>query len=115
MTVSVWVQSTGGSVRSNQMNSQVATARGDELDHDKGTRMGGENSRKGVGKGTGQSDSWIGERGRRGEPIAGGDEQADGVGNSFRPPFDASEDGGEKAKCCNELPGPLTGARPHLG
>ena len=70
----------------------------------------GSNTCKSVAGGSGESDRWIGEGRRCGEPIGGGDIRAHREGNSGGTVPDASPDDREKAEGSDELAKELGGA-----
>ena len=74
---------------------------------DEARRVGRGNAGERVAQAAGDGHRRIGERGRGGEPIGGGDVEADRGGHGVRLEADAAEDGGDQPEGGDELSGPL--------
>ena len=68
---------------------------------------------KRVGEGAGDGDRRVGEGGRGGEPVGGGDVEADQPGDRVGAEAQAGEDGEDEAEGGDRLGEPLAGAGAH--
>jgi diguanylate cyclase (GGDEF)-like protein len=86
----------------------------DQLGNDKGRHIAGRYTRETVRHAAHDRDGGVGEAGRRGEPVGGGDVEADRGGDSRGAVLQRAENGQDEAEGRDQFAGPLADARSRL-